>query len=138
MKKPMYEIMIALDPAVMSEDADALMEKVKGQIAEAGGEVKSIEKQGSRRLAYKIRGKQEANFFLAFAKQTQFAKADLTNARMFAINLLEGSLQKARLYNTDLKKANLCMVNIMHVKFKNTYIEKANLAKTFITRWISK
>lgn len=64
MKKPMYEIMIALDPAVMSEDADALMEKVKGQIAEAGGELKSIEKQGSRRLAYKIRGKQEANFFL--------------------------------------------------------------------------
>jgi len=77
-----------------------------------------------------------ASFFQSHAKQTQFAKADLTNARMVAINLFGGSLQKAQLDNTNLQGANLCMVDFMRVKFKNTNIGQANLAKTFINRWI--
>ncbi|MFZ0451003.1 MAG: DUF2169 domain-containing protein, partial [Desulfatiglandaceae bacterium] len=80
----------------------------------------------------------EGNFYQTTGKGAQFVKANLSNARMVAINLFGGSLQKARLDNTDLRGANLCMVDFMKVKFKNTNIGEANLAKTFIHRWISK
>jgi len=79
---------------------------------------------------------QGANLCLALAKQTRFGKADLTDARMNAVNLFGGSLQDARLFNTDLQGANLCMVDFMYVKFKNTLVGQANFAKTLINRWI--
>ncbi len=63
MEKRLYEILIALDPAVLSPDADALMARLGQQIADSGGEVKSMEKHGLRKLAYRVRGKTEANFF---------------------------------------------------------------------------
>lgn len=63
MEKRLYEILIALDPAVLSADADALMARLSQQIADSGGEIKSMEKHGLRKLAYRIRGKSDANFF---------------------------------------------------------------------------
>jgi len=79
----------------------------------------------------------EANFTLSVAKKTQFVKADLTNATMEGMNLMEGSLQKAILFETNLRSANLYAVDFMKAKFRNTEISGANLKKAFLDRWIN-
>ena len=63
MEKRVYEILIAIDPAIPSADVDALMGRLNQQIVDSGGTVRNLEKHGLRKLAYRVRGKGEANFF---------------------------------------------------------------------------
>lgn len=60
--KRLYEVLIAFDTATASSDAEALMEKLKALVAGAQGEVREIEKQGVRKLAFRVRGKTDAQF----------------------------------------------------------------------------
>ncbi len=64
MAKRCYEILIALDPPIAVADADALVVKLKGIVAEIGGEIKVVEKLGQRRLAFRVRGRSDAQFLL--------------------------------------------------------------------------
>jgi small subunit ribosomal protein S6 len=50
-----YEIMFIVRPDVEEADLDKLIEGFSGNIASGGGEVKSVEKMGRRRLAYTVR-----------------------------------------------------------------------------------
>jgi small subunit ribosomal protein S6 len=64
MTKRSYEIMVAFDPAVAAVDVDQVLAKLKQIIVDAGGEVKSADKHGVRKLAFKLRGKADALFCL--------------------------------------------------------------------------
>jgi small subunit ribosomal protein S6 len=64
MANRLYELLIALDPAASGADADALLAKIRQQVLDAGGEPRSIEKPGIRKLAFKVRGRAEAHFFV--------------------------------------------------------------------------
>ena len=50
-----YEIMFIVRPDVEEADLDKLIEGFSGNITQGGGEVKSVEKMGRRRLAYTVR-----------------------------------------------------------------------------------
>jgi small subunit ribosomal protein S6 len=50
-----YEIMFIVRPDVEEADLDKLIEGFSSTIATGGGEVKSVEKMGRRRLAYTVR-----------------------------------------------------------------------------------
>ena len=50
-----YEIMFIVRPDVEEADLDKLIEGFSGNITTGGGEVKSVEKMGRRRLAYTVR-----------------------------------------------------------------------------------
>jgi small subunit ribosomal protein S6 len=50
-----YEIMFIVRPDVEEADLDKLIEGFSANIGSGGGEVKSVEKMGRRRLAYTVR-----------------------------------------------------------------------------------
>jgi small subunit ribosomal protein S6 len=50
-----YEIMFIVRPDVEEADLDKLIEGFSGNISAGGGEVKTVEKMGRRRLAYTVR-----------------------------------------------------------------------------------
>jgi small subunit ribosomal protein S6 len=50
-----YEIMFIVRPDVEDADLDKLIEGFSGNVTSGGGEVKSVEKMGRRRLAYTVR-----------------------------------------------------------------------------------
>jgi len=50
-----YEIMFIVRPDVEDADLDKLIEGFSANIASGGGEIKSVEKMGRRRLAYTVR-----------------------------------------------------------------------------------
>jgi small subunit ribosomal protein S6 len=50
-----YEIMFIVRPDVEEADLDKLIEGFSANVASGGGEVKSVEKMGRRRLAYTVR-----------------------------------------------------------------------------------
>jgi small subunit ribosomal protein S6 len=50
-----YEIMFIVRPDVEEADLDKLIEGFSSNITNGGGEVKSVEKMGRRRLAYTVR-----------------------------------------------------------------------------------
>lgn len=50
-----YEIMFIVRPDVEEADLDKLIEGFSANVTQGGGEVKSVEKMGRRRLAYTVR-----------------------------------------------------------------------------------
>src|ERR1700760_339637 len=60
-----YEIMFIVRPDVEEADLDKLIEGFSGNITSGGGEVKSVEKMGRRRLAYTVR-KFNDGFYVLF------------------------------------------------------------------------
>ncbi|NUQ29000.1 MAG: 30S ribosomal protein S6, partial [Acidobacteriaceae bacterium] len=50
-----YEVMFIVRPDLQEEDLDKLIEGFSGTVTSNGGEVKSVEKMGRRRLAYVVR-----------------------------------------------------------------------------------
>jgi small subunit ribosomal protein S6 len=50
-----YEIMFIVRPDLEEADVDKQIESITGTITNGGGEVKSVEKMGRRRLAYTVR-----------------------------------------------------------------------------------
>jgi len=58
-----YKCMIALETSVLATDADAFFVRLKTMVEAGGGSVQELYKAGSRRLAFKVKGKTEGNFF---------------------------------------------------------------------------
>ena len=59
-----YEIIFILDPDLEEEQAQSLVEKVKGIIAQANGEVLKVEDWGKRKLAYEVKKKAKGHYIL--------------------------------------------------------------------------
>ncbi len=53
--KRSYEVMFIVRPDVEEADLDKLIEGFSGNVTNGGGEVKSVEKMGRRRLAYTVK-----------------------------------------------------------------------------------
>ena len=50
-----YELMFIVRPDMAEEDQDRLISTLESAVASAGGNMKSVEKMGKRRLAYLVR-----------------------------------------------------------------------------------
>ena len=58
-----YKCVIALDTSVLAADAEVFFGRLKQLVEAGGGSVQELYKAGSRRLAFKVKGKTEGNFF---------------------------------------------------------------------------
>ena len=59
-----YEIIFILDPDLEEEQAKSLVEKVKGIITQANGEILKVEDWGKRKLAYEVKKKPKGQYIL--------------------------------------------------------------------------
>ena len=59
-----YELMFIVRPDMPEEDQDKLIANLEGQVSNAGGTVKSVERMGKRRLAYVVRKFQDGIYML--------------------------------------------------------------------------
>lgn len=57
-----YELMTIFKPNLDAEEVDKLIEKIASVIAEFGGEVKSTDKVGRKKLAYEIQNFRDGYF----------------------------------------------------------------------------
>ena len=63
MQKYPYKCVIALDTSVLAADADVFFGRLKQMVEAGGGTVQELYRAGPRRLAFKVKGKTEGNFF---------------------------------------------------------------------------
>ena len=59
-----YEAVVVLSPALDEEAISGYIERIRHAIEQKGGEVRSVERWGKRRLAYDIQHFKEANYIL--------------------------------------------------------------------------
>ena len=59
-----YETIFILDPMLEEEQAQAALDKVKGIITQASGEILKVEDWGKRKLAYEIKKKDKGHYIL--------------------------------------------------------------------------
>ena len=60
----LYEVMFIVRPDVEDEEADKLIDSLSATVKNGGGEVKSVEKMGRRKLAYVVRKFADGNYVL--------------------------------------------------------------------------
>lgn len=60
----LYEVMFILRPDIAEEDADKLIAGFTATVSNGGGNVKSVEKMGRRKLAYTVRKFNDGNYVL--------------------------------------------------------------------------
>ncbi len=59
-----YEVMFIVDPNAPEETIDAIIGQVESVIRDAGGTVDKVDKWGKRKLAYRIRRREEGYYVL--------------------------------------------------------------------------
>jgi small subunit ribosomal protein S6 len=59
-----YELMFIVRPDMAEEDQDKLISTLESAVTTSGGQVKSVEKMGKRRLAYTVRRFHEGLYML--------------------------------------------------------------------------
>jgi small subunit ribosomal protein S6 len=59
-----YEVMFIVRPDIPEEEADKLIAGFSSTVTNGGGQVKSVEKMGRRRLAYMVRKFNDGNYVL--------------------------------------------------------------------------
>ena len=59
-----YEVMAILDPKLEDAETENVIERLRQVVTDRGGEVTSLDKWGRRRLAYEIKGNQEAYYLV--------------------------------------------------------------------------
>jgi small subunit ribosomal protein S6 len=59
-----YEIMFIVDPNAPEEAIDAIIAQVEGVIRDSGGTVDKVDKWGKRKLAYRVRRREEGYYVL--------------------------------------------------------------------------
>ena len=60
----LYEVMFIVRPDVEDEEADKLIDSLSATVKNGGGEVKTVEKMGRRKLAYVVRKFADGNYVL--------------------------------------------------------------------------
>ena len=58
-----YETIFILDPDLEEEQAQSVIEKVKGIITQTNGEILKVEDWGKRKLAYEVKKKPKGHYY---------------------------------------------------------------------------
>ncbi|HLE27257.1 MAG TPA: 30S ribosomal protein S6 [Anaerolineales bacterium] len=72
-----YEVAFILQPDLDEASLNALVEKAKGWVATAGGQVAQVDLWGRRRLAYSIRKQKEGQYILMQTQMTAAATREV-------------------------------------------------------------
>jgi small subunit ribosomal protein S6 len=83
-----YELVLVLQPELDDNAANAIIEKARGWITEAGGSVDKVDNWGKRRMAYQIRKQREGHYYLINATLAPTACANLERNLRFTETVL--------------------------------------------------
>ncbi|MFN2286543.1 MAG: 30S ribosomal protein S6 [Anaerolineae bacterium] len=89
-KKHNYELLFIIDPTLSEEDSESLLDRVKGYLEQADGEVFSFKSWGLRRLAYTIQNQNEGKYYLVQCAMTPEKVSDFRRS----LTLAEGVLRE--------------------------------------------
>jgi small subunit ribosomal protein S6 len=71
-----YEVYYVIDPTLADDKKEELITKFSDFVTKANGTVEKVDKQGVKKLAYNIKGKQEGFFVLmSFTSSIEVPKA---------------------------------------------------------------
>lgn len=80
-----YEIIIIFDPKLNESEIDKFIEKIKTtienplEVSQRKGSIINLEKQGRKRFAYKVKGREEGNFIFMDVNLPENLVADIRN-----------------------------------------------------------
>ena len=83
-----YELMYILVNSISDEEKDAMIEKINTLITKNGGVVESVDKIGSKKLAYEINKKHDGYYVLVNFSAESSVPATVTNTLRITENVL--------------------------------------------------
>ena len=83
-----YELMYILVNSVSDEEKDAMIEKINALITKNGGVVESVDKIGSKKLAYEINKKHDGYYVLVNFSAESSVPATVTSTLRITENVL--------------------------------------------------
>jgi small subunit ribosomal protein S6 len=89
-KKHNYELLFVINPTLSEEDKENLLNRVKGYLEQADGEVFSFKSWGLRRLAYTLKNQKEGQYYLVQCAMTPEKVSDFRRS----LTLAEGILRE--------------------------------------------
>ena len=89
-KKHHYELLFVIDPTLDEEGKETLLNRVKGYLEQADGEVFSFKSWGLRRLAYIIKNQREGEYYLVQCAMTPEKVSEFRRS----LTLAEGILRE--------------------------------------------
>jgi len=89
-RKHNYELLFVIDPTLSEEDKENLLNRVKGYLEQADGEVFSFKSWGLRRLAYAINNQKEGQYYLVQCAMTAGKVSEFRRS----LSLAEGILRE--------------------------------------------
>jgi small subunit ribosomal protein S6 len=89
-KKQNYELLFIMNPTLSEEDKENLLNRVKGYLEQADGEVFSFKSWGLRRLAYTIKNQNEGQYYLVQCAMTPEKVSEFRRS----LTLAEGVLRE--------------------------------------------
>jgi small subunit ribosomal protein S6 len=89
-KKNHYELLFIINPTLSEEDKENLLNRVKGYLEQADGEVFSFKSWGLRRLAYTLKNQSEGQYYLVQCAMTTEKVSEFRRS----LTLAEGILRE--------------------------------------------
>lgn len=90
-----YEVALIAQPDLDESSLNNLIEKAKGWITAAGGQVTKVDIWGRRRMAYAIRKQREGLYVFIFAQMTPAATREVERSLRFTEQILRFLIVRA-------------------------------------------
>ena len=87
-----YEIIFIAQPDLDEENLNAVIEKIKGWIADDKGEVVSVDNWGKKRMAYRIRKQRDGQYILITANMEPASVKNLSQNMRFVESIMRSMI----------------------------------------------
>ena len=87
-----YEIIFIAQPDLDEENLNAVIEKIKGWIADEKGEVVSVDNWGKKRMAYRIRKQRDGQYILITANMEPASVKNLSQNMRFVESIMRSMI----------------------------------------------
>ena len=87
-----YEVIFIAQPDLDEENLNSVIEKIKGWITDANGEVVSVDNWGKKRMAYRIRKQRDGQYVLITANMEPASVKELSQNMRFVESIMRSMI----------------------------------------------
>ena len=87
-----YEVIFIAQPDLDEENLNSVIEKIKGWITDAKGEVVSVDNWGKKRMAYRIRKQRDGQYVLITANMEPASVKELSQNMRFVESIMRSMI----------------------------------------------
>lgn len=87
-----YEVIFIAQPDLDEENLNSVIEKIKGWITDAKGEVVSVDNWGKKRMAYRIRKQRDGQYVLITANMEPVSVKELSQNMRFVESIMRSMI----------------------------------------------